>query len=89
MDPINVAYAGVGVPLLWVTFDLCHAPPTLTLAHPNPSPSVNELEDPGAIAGGVRLEGNLSACEGLVIVWRWCCSTHPGSGLCHCVWGVV
>ena len=86
MDPINVAYAGVGVPLLRVTFDLCHAPPTLTLAHPNPSPSVNEL---GAIAGSVRLEGSLSACEGLVIVWRWCCSTHPGSESCHCVGDVV
>ena len=29
-------------------FDLYHAPPTLTLAHPNP---VNELEDLGAIRG--------------------------------------
>ena len=33
---------GVGVAL---PPDLCHAPPTLTLAHPNPSPSVNELEE--------------------------------------------
>ena len=33
-------------PLLWVTFDLCHA---LTLAHPNSSPSVNEFEDPHTI----------------------------------------
>ena len=62
---------GVGVSLPWVTFDLCHTPPNLTLAHPNPSQSVNELEDPGAIAGIVRLAGRLSACEGLAIVWRW------------------
>ena len=56
--PVNVAYVGVGVgfpPLPVVTFDLCHAPPTLTLAHLNPSPSGNEHEDPGAIAGSVRL----------------------------------
>ena len=42
---------GVGVPIPMLTFDLCHTPPTLTLAHPNPSLSVNELEDPGAIEG--------------------------------------
>ena len=30
-----------------------------------------------------------SACEGLVIVWKWCFFFHPGSGLCHCVWSVV
>ena len=31
------------------------APPlTLILAHPNPSMSVNELEDPGVIEGSVR-----------------------------------
>ena len=29
------------------------------------------------------------ACEGLTIVWRWCCSTHPRSGSYHCVGGVV
>ena len=23
-------------------------------------------------------------CEGLLIVWRWICSTHTGSGLCGC-----
>ena len=34
-----------------VTFDFCHAPPTLSQAQPNPSSSVNELEVPGAIAG--------------------------------------
>ena len=78
MGPIDVAYVGVGVSLLLVTFDLCSAPSTLTLAHPNPSPLVNELEDPGAITGSVWLKESLSACEGLVIVWRWCCSTHPG-----------
>ena len=62
---------GVGVSQPWVTFDLCHAPPRLTLAHPNPSPLVNELEDPGAIAGIVRLAGSLSVRERLAIVWRW------------------
>ena len=31
--PIDVAYAGLGVPLPWVTFDLYHTPPTLTLVH--------------------------------------------------------
>ena len=49
MDPIDVAYVGgVCAPAL-VIFDLCHAPPTLILAHPNPNLSVNELVDPGAI----------------------------------------
>ena len=46
------------MPLLLVTFDLCHALPTLTLVHPNPSPSFNGLEDSGAIADSVRLEEN-------------------------------
>ena len=73
----NVAHGGGCVSL---PFDICHTALTLTLANPNPSQSVN---DPGAI---VR---HLSACERLVIVWRWCCSTHPGSGSCHCVGGVV
>ena len=45
----------VCVQLPMVTFDLCHASPTLTQAHPNPSPSV-ELEDPGPISGSVQLE---------------------------------
>ena len=44
----------VGMPLPLMTFALCHAPPSLTLGHPNPSTSVNELEDPGAIEGSVR-----------------------------------
>ena len=51
---MDVVYVGVGVTLLMVTFDLYHAPASLTLAHPNPSTSVNELEDPGAIEGSVR-----------------------------------
>ena len=55
---VNAGFLGVelarlqwhaGIPFLWVTFDLCPAPPTLTLAHPNPSTSVNEFEDPHAI----------------------------------------
>ena len=49
-------------------FDFCHTPPTLALAHPNPSTSVNELEDPGAIEGSVQLVESLSASEGLVEV---------------------
>ena len=28
-------------------------------------------------------------CERLLIVWRWTCSTHAGSGLCGCGGGVV
>ena len=56
VGPFDMVY------VMMVTFDLCHAPPALTLAHPNPNPSVNELEDPDAIAGSVRLEGSLSAC---------------------------
>ena len=46
VGPIDMAYAEA---LPVVTFDLCHAPTTLTLAHPNPGTSVNEFEDPGAI----------------------------------------
>ena len=42
--------AGVGRALPLVIFDL---PPTLT--HPNPCPSVNEHEDPGAIADSVQM----------------------------------
>ena len=44
-----------------VALDLCYA---LTLAHPNPGLSVNELEDPGAIAYSVWLE---DAC---IYLWR-------------------
>ena len=32
-----------------------------------------------------RAQGErLSVCERLLIVWRWICSTHTGSGLCGC-----
>ena len=61
----------VGVSLLIVTFDLRCAPLILTLAYPN---IVDEVEDPSAIVGNVRLEG-------LVVVWRWCCSTHLGCAI--------
>ena len=44
-----------GVPLLWVTVVLCHAPLILTLAHYNPSPLVNELENPGVITCSVKM----------------------------------
>ena len=49
---------------LWLvyvgTFDFCHTPPTLTLAHPNPSTSVN---DPGAIEGSVQSRWWLCATQ--------------------------
>ena len=67
----------VDVPLLLVTFDFCHTPLTLTLAH-----LVNDVEDPGAIAGNVRLEVSLSACEGLVIVWS---GVAPPTRVVSCV----
>ena len=50
-----------------MTFDVCHAPPTTTLAHLNPSLSINELEDPGAIAGSVQLEKRVGDCVGVVL----------------------
>ena len=56
-----------------MTIYLCHAPPALTL----------ELDNPGAIMDSVWQE---SACDGLVIVCRWCCSTHQGSGIVLGVW---
>ena len=51
-----MAYDSGGSAPVAVTFYLRHAPPITTLAHPNPRLLVNELEDPGAIAGSVRLE---------------------------------
>ena len=66
-----------------VTFDLLSRP----LHWPgSPVQSVNEVEDPGGIAGTVWLEERLSV---LLIVWRWTCSTHAGSGWCDCCGGVV
>ena len=41
------------------------------------------------MAGTVWLEERLSACERLLIVRRWTCSTHAGSRLCGCGGGVV
>ena len=60
-------------PLHW----LCRGPPC-------PDQSVNEVEDPGEKAGAVWLEETLSVCEKLLIVRRWACTTHAGSGLCDC-----
>ena len=83
MGPIDVTYVGTAVPPPLVTFDLYHAPPTLTLAHPNPSTSVN---DHGPIEGSVRLEGSLSACEGCVQMVllhpprKWVVSLRSGWG---------
>ena len=34
--------------------------------------------------GTVWLEGRLSVGERMLIVWRWICSTHTGSGLHGC-----
>ena len=56
----------------------------LNLAHPNPSPLVNEHE---AIVGSVRLEDSLSACEGLAIVFppltqEVGCAIELGVALC-------
>ena len=56
-------------------FDLCHAPWPVQLA--------NELEDLGGMAGTFQ---GLSVCERWLTMWRWCGSTHAGSGLCHGVW---
>ena len=78
MGPMNMMYFGCGRALHRMTFDLCHAPLTITLAHPNPSLSVNELEDPDAILCSVWLEG-IDVLGYIVIVWRWCCFTHSGS----------
>ena len=75
------------VPSLSVTFDLLSRLPPLSWRRP--SSPVNEVEDPGGIAGTVWLEERLSVCERLLIVWRWTCSTHAGSGLCGCGGGVV
>ena len=53
--------------------------------------SVNAVKNQGRMVGTVWLEERLSVCERLllIIVWRWICSTHTGSGLCGCCWGVV
>ena len=57
-------------------------PPPLAWQRPSsPVQLVNEVEDPGGMAGTVWLEEMLSVCERL-IVWRWTYSTHAGSGLC-------
>ena len=47
MGPVDVAYVGVGVPLLLVIFDLWHIPSI-------PMSLVNEVEDSGAIASNLR-----------------------------------
>ena len=62
---INMAYVGGG-----------HIPANNDL----PLPQSRPIQTPGsgAIAGNVR---SLSTCEGLTIVWRWCCSTHPGGAI--------
>ena len=77
MGPVYVG--GVGV-----TFDLFAThPPSAWQKPSSPVQSVNDVEDPG---GTVWLEETLSVCERLLIVWKWTCSTHAGSG---CGGGVV
>ena len=56
---------GVGMSLLRMTFDFCHAPPLAWQETPNPGPSVNEVEDTGGIE-------RLSEWERLVIVCGLC-----------------
>ena len=63
--PVDV---GVGAPSLSMTSPLAWWRPS------SPVWSVNEVENPGGMAGTVE---RLSFCE---IVWRWIYSTHPGSG---------
>ena len=53
--------------------------------HPASSP-VQSVSS--GMAGTIWRE-RLSVCERLLIVWRWICSTHAGSGLCGCGGGVV
>ena len=57
LGPIEMVYVGVGISMLLVNFDHC----LLTITHPNPGLSVNEVEDPGATVG---LKESLSAYEG-------------------------
>ena len=47
--PIYVAYVGVAMSMLLVTFGLYHTHPMLTFTHLNPNLLVNETEDPDAI----------------------------------------
>ena len=56
---------------------------------PKPVQSVNELEDPGGLVGAFWPKQGLSVCERWLTVWKWCCSTHAGTGLCHCDVAVV
>ena len=76
----HVDVVGVCAPSLGMTFDLCHG---LAEAF-SVVQSVNEVEDSHGMAGTVLLEERLSVCERLLIVWKWICSTHAGSGLCGC-----
>ena len=66
-----IALWGVACLLLCVAFYLCHFPPLACWKPLKPVQLVNEVEDPGGM---------------LVIVCRWCCATHTGSELCHCMW---
>ena len=72
-----------------MTFGLSHTPPWVWQRPSSLVQSVNEEEDTGGIAGTVWQEERLSVFERLLIVWRWICSIHVGSGLCGCGGGVV
>ena len=79
VGPVDVAWVEVGTSSLSVwPLPFSHAP-SIGLAEA--FQSVNEVADPG---GMVWLEERLSVCKRLLIVWRWICSTHIGSGLCGC-----
>ena len=69
--------SGVGVSPL--TFGM---PPTL--AWQKPPKLVQSGRGPWWNCSHILAEGGLSVYERLLIVWRWCCSTHTESGLCHC-----
>ena len=71
-----------------MTFDLCHASLTLTLAHPNPGLFINVVEDPGAMSRVHTWVGNCAEVvllypprKGVVsLFWR-----YGGMALSHCV----
>ena len=59
-------------------YDLCplSCPLSAWQEPPKTVQSVNELKDPGGVAGTFWPEQGLSVRERWLTVWRWCCSTH-------------
>ena len=68
-------------PLTFVT------PPTL--AGQEPSFSRLMMSRTRWNGGHILPEEGMSMCDRSLNVWRWCCSTHTRSRLCHCDGGVV